>query len=861
MANDTTTIAESSYVFNNAALQLSENFFDVEDVSLLKVGMFGYSTSVMSHIMRNSVFHRDQLYNEMFLVSANLNSTLYNYSKILNSNVELATPSQLPIAIKISLEDLQNIATESTTADNTSEYVISRNTVFDAGGYKFLLPCNLRILFSKSTNGLLHISALYDISTFTYNNKSLTTPYVKTTLINDNGVTYVVINATIFQIERREWIFTMASNDILDVGIIEQNYGSNLVNFRALYSKNSSSADTFTEIETIFNEVDKNTSDTFAYYTFVGGDTIRLFFSNKSGEFRPAFNSKVKIETFTTSAELGNIDYAGNIVIRDTNFDDVRYTCIPMVGSATGGASVKSFKESKIALMEKMRTRDNFTTTYDLDTYFKNIKKTTLKTNSDFQVVKLRDDIFRRQFSLFVLQRTTAGELVPTNTVNLEFTLQEIEAMNYSIKPGTMIVYDRIESRYRVLSDDEIPEAYLANIDSYLFCVPFLINFNFKEFPKSNIYFTNYDLNITTAYDYVNVNSPYDVVINSINIARNPVYDIDNFKISTYLNSTSLNLDTVKVRMIISQNNKNIGYADLTRVEDTSEFRLIVKTEDSFDIDGNYLLLDTFKDINTGAVITELQLHGSYDVKLGVLVPDESNTVIKPALFQSMSDLANYSLVVSMNTAETISFADDLTDIMYCSLDFDEANGRMALSSVPIIGALSYLNSAVNKNIMSDFYQNMRVARSVSTSLENNTTIDIKYYNTSGISRYYDIDTTDLRIKLTIALNISITKELERKIANYIAEAVEATNSQTEKRFSISNLVKNLENNFSEIRYIKLSTINGGNIQNIEQIKYLDTHIEELPTSYVPEYLNIRKRQPSSTNTNYYEYAIDIDYI
>jgi hypothetical protein len=861
MANETTTIAESSYIFNDAALKLSENFFEVEDVSLLKVGMFGYTTSVLSSIMRNSVYHRDQLYNEMFLVSANLNSTLYNYSKILNGSVELATPSQMPVAIKISLDDLQNIATASSIADNTSEYVIDRGTIFDAGGYKFLLPCSLRILFSRSSTGMTHISAVYDINTYNFNDGSLNTPYVKTTLIDDGGVAYVVISATIYQIERRDWVFTMASNDILDVGIIEQNYGENLVNFRALYSENSASTGSFVEIETIFNEVNKNTTDKFAYYTFIGGDTLRLFFSNKSGDFRPAFNSKVKIETFTTSAELGNIDYAGTIAIRDTKFEDVRYSCVPLVASATGGTSVKSFRDSKIALMEKMRTRDNYTTTYDLDTYFKNIKKTSLKSNSDFRVVKLRDDIFRRQFSLFVLQRTTSGELVPTNTINLQFTLEEIESFNYSLKPGTMIVYDRIESRYRVLSDEEYPEAYLANDESYLFCIPFLINFNFKEFPKANIYFTNYDLTIPTAYDYVNVNSPYDVVINNIEVARNPVYDIDNFNISTYLNTTSVNLNTVKIRLVISQGGVSIGYADLARVGETSEFKLIVKTEDSFDIDGNYLLLDTFKDISTAATLTELRLHGSYDVKLGVFVPDAGSTILKPAVFQSMTDLNDYSLVVSMDTTEQVSFADDLTDIMYCALDFDEMNGRMSLSSVPVVGAISYLNASVNKNIMADFYQHMQIVRNVSSSLENNTTIDIKYFNTSGVSKYFDVDTTDLRMKLTIALSVSVTKDFEDRINTYIAEFVESTNNQTEKRFSMSNLIKNLENNFSEIRYIKLSTVNGGNIQNIEQIQYTDTHIDELPTSYVPEFINIRKRQPRSNSSSYYDYAIDIDYL
>lgn len=860
VADDTMVIAESQYTFDNKALQLAENFFDIEDVSLLKVGTFGYTTAVLSHIMRNGVFHRDMLYNEVFLVSANLNSTVYNWAKILDSSIELATPSRMDISLKVPIEDLERISTASSTA-GTKTFTITRDKVFDVGGYKFLLPYDIKLFFSRSASNQLNVTASYDFNNYNFKDASITTPYLKIMLSSDNGVAQVTVQATIFQIERREWIFTMQSNDILDVGILEQNYGGNLVSFRASYNANSSALAGFQDIETIFNEINQPLTERFAYYTFIGGDTIRLYFSNRPTEFRPAFNSKVKLETFTTSAEDANFNYSGTIIIRDDQFEGISYQCLSLSGKATGGASIKSFRESKIALMEQLRTRNNYTTTYDLETFFKQVKKTKLRTNSDFSVVKLRDDIFRRHFSLYVLQKNKSNELVPTNTVDITLSLEEIADLGYSLKPGTMIIYDRIESRYRILKESELPEMYLSSPDSYLFCIPFLINFDFKEFPKANIYFTNYSKTINLSYSYYNVDNPFEIVINSFNLYRNPLYDIDGFNLSCFLNTTSVNLNLVKIRTILLKNGVEIGYADLERLGTTSEYKLLVRTTDSFDQDGNYLIEETFKEIETGADIPEIKLNGTYQIKLAVLINDTTTSAAKPSLYARMPDLANYSLVSELSADSEVSFADDLTDIMYCQLDVNESTGQLNLHKVPLIGALFYLNDEQNTEVMNDMYENILMARSVSTSLENNTSIDVKFVNSSGLSRYFDIDTVDLRLKFSMALYDFPTKDITKKIKAYIAEFIEGCNDKAEKRFSISNLIKELETNFSEIKYIKFFSVNGGNIQSLEQIQYLNENTDNLPVDYVPEYISVRKRLPKENSAHYFDYDIDITYI
>lgn len=860
MANYESVIAESSHIFDNKALQLAERFFVIEDTSLLKVGSFGYNTAINSNMMRDATFLMNMHYNEFFLTSSRLNSTVYNWAKMLDYDVDLSTPAMIPAGIKLNLEDLERAATISATNGNNRELTIKRDTIFDVGGFNFLLPYDLHITLIRNSTGQVTVTAIYDFEEFNFRPSLVTTPYLKTMLTSDLGIQSVVISVNLYQIKKSEWIFTMASNDILDIGIVEVNYGRNVVNFRAMYSENKTNVDNFVNVETIFNEMRQPNTPIFAYYTYIGDDILRLTFSNRPGEFRPAFNSKIKLEVFTTDAEEANFNYSGMINIRSAVLENVQHSCTPLASSTTGGASGKSFRESKIALMQKLRTRNSITTSFDLQTYFDQVKRERLDTNSDFVAVKLRDDIIRRQFSLYILSRNTRGDIVPTNTVDLQLSMDEIENLGYSLKPGTLIVYDRIERRYRLLADDEMPEAYLKAKDSYLYAIPFLLNIDFKEFPKANFYLTNYSKTVPVAYNYLNTETPYEIIVNNFEIRRDPLYDIDSFVISTYLNTNSVDVSQVIVRAVIYKGTEPIGYADLNRVGTTSEYQLQVTTPDEFDKDGNYLIRDTFRDIESGQLITEIKLDGTYSLHFGILLRNKGNTIAKPGVFARMTDVDEFVLVSILESNENIAFAVNLTDVMYSQIRYMENTGKIRISHVPLIGALAYLNMDQNKEIMNDIHDALNVAQVVSTNLENNTTVDVKLYNTYGVSQYFDIDTVDLRLKLTMALNINTNKLLEEEIKVFIAQYIESCNITTEKRFSYSNLVRLLETNFPQIKYIKFFTINGGNIQSMKQVKYLDASLEDLPITYVPEFLNVRKTPPKAGTDTWFDFDIDITY-
>lgn len=861
--NLTNNISESEYTFNEKALQLANNFFDVNDVSMLKTGMFGYMTSMFSHMMRDSTYHRNMLYNEFFLTKASLNSTLYNWSKMLNHPLELASPAKINVMLRMDINDLLSISEDSIEDPNIKKVIIDRSTPFDLGGKTFMLPYQLEMNIYRNKEGRYSVNAIYNLNESNFKPDSIKTPILKVLSEAQNNKYFININFEIFQIQRYDYIFSVMSNDLLDASIIEQTYSGYLVGFNALYNESNVFDKAYLKMETIFNEFKKPSKERYCYYTLIGSDTIRLYWDNKPKAFRPVYNSKVKMEIFTTEGDKGNFNYTGRIQIRESRFENVPHVIIPLEQKTRGGSNLNNFTENKIALMELLSTRNNYTTTYDLQNFFKKVRKELGYTRNEFEVVKSKDDILRRQFSTYMLLRDKDGHIVPTNTIDLEVDLIDLERMNYSLKPGTLILYDRQQAKYRLLDENELPEVYLADSDSYLYCNPFLVNFNFYEYLKANSFLTHYDKNVELFYSYYNTNSITEVLMNNYNLARNPIVDLNHFTLKVNLLASVNILENVKVRTFIYKENTPIGYADLSRINNSSEFNLKVLTNDEFSPTGKYIITNTFKDINDNTLIRDIELDGSYRLKFAILYNNgisENNSLNGDLPYHNMTDLKSYSLICELDSNEPIHFADDLTDIIYNQITTLSNDGKLILRKLPIIGALYYLNDYKNSEIMTKMYEGFNIVRTISRRLENNTSIDIKFYNTYGISRYFTIDTIDLRVKFSIALNTAPTKILTDRIEEDIVTFIEGRNNLTDKRFSISNLISYLEKEYPQIRFIKIFTINNAGIQSIENTVINTGNLEELPYDYVPEYLTVRKALPRDTSSDDFSYDINITY-
>lgn len=181
--------------------------------------------------------------------------------------------------------------------------------------------------------------------------------------------------------------------------------------------------------------------------------------------------------------------------------------------------------------------------------------------------------------------------------------------------------------------------------------------------------------------------------------------------------------------------------------------------------------------------------------------------------------------------------------------------------------------------------------------LENNTTIDLKFYNSYGPSNYWylsnaneekltlgaDSDTignksaslpsntglgslenagvhkyisrTNFIYDFTIHLFETIDDDIDAAIKQFISDFVEASNS--DNVIPVSNLMRLLEQYFEVIRYIEFNGLAGKYSESItnkyQKIKnrattFLDMSKEEI-REFVPEYVNIRKDLTPNTVT------------
>ena len=287
------------------------------------------------------------------------------------------------------------------------------------------------------------------------------------------------------------------------------------------------------------------------------------------------------------------------------------------------------------------------------------MKTTRIKKNLDTKVIKIRDDFFHRVYSVYTLLRLADNTAVPTNTVDLSVSFQEISDRNFSIKAGSVVVYDRSTSSYRLLGREEIPDPYMYNSDAYVFVVPFLANLDFKEFPKLNVYQTDYQIDVPLVYNPTNIQSGLldTISLNNFTLQRNTLINLDRFVMSCNILGDMKALEGRKVMAKLYDEKRLVGIAPMTQVQTSGQFYLDILTSDSFTSDGRYIVENTFyepKDIRT--IIPRIELNGRYRIDVAVY----------DAKLQDGSSISDFTLatpVIEFNSSETIGIAEDISAI------------------------------------------------------------------------------------------------------------------------------------------------------------------------------------------------------
>lgn len=188
--------------------------------------------------------------------------------------------------------------------------------------------------------------------------------------------------------------------------------------------------------------------------------------------------------------------------------------------------------------------------------------------------------------------------------------------------------------------------------------------------------------------------------------------------------------------------------------------------------------------------------------------------------------------------------------------DGDNYSYEIGIKSSPLLKYDILSNTDTIFEFIEKFNLEYYYLNTITDKVTNNFSIDMKMYNTYGRSKNFYIDnigddgiSESLLDKVNIGIEFKIhplygvdEADLIRDVKSFIKNYIETINISGSNTIHISNLIKELENNFSSIDFIRFKGINnyGPLIQSIEnKTTDLSTLSKEERKSYVPEYLTI----------------------
>ena len=894
----------SSYTIQEKWLnEVAPNYFNVDEINKLRIGLFGYVNEAMANATEDSLHMHSILSKELFPNKAILPDSIYAYASLANFDDFYATPAKFNFILAIKKSDIIKYS-DLDEITGIREMLISKNSeVLIEGQIPYILDYDIKIIARpKDTKRTLFntedyiITAQYIIDSAN-ELSGISSPFIQSVISSDNGIEYVFLKLQGRQMSRKENSFLIYTNDVVENISFEVEFENQLAGFNVYYRPSAHSNDDEKILLTKYIEgsTTPKSNENFCFFNIASENKIKILFSIHPSYFKPKFNSELIVETFTTLGSKGNFNYDGvNISMGLKPVDDsLNYnnilTQIQPLGLSTDGLDSPDLATIRDRVIQEFSIRKNIITENDLKSYFNSVSET-----CDVTFIKKRDDLIKRIYTAFILMKNSEKEIIPTNTI--DFLIYEDEFDNYSkgvdnlvIKAGTVFEASGNDTNFKKVNHlYNWSELIQKDSDptNYLYGTPFLIKVNKSPLFLSyylNSIFNDYDL----VYSDMNENSYEEFILSSINITRNAIkenYYTVRTSVNTTLSNDLINDDNIKVIAFIEKNGSISGYIkfDLVDVKDNKMIlESILHTEDIINDDNEIIINDSVYSINhynQENLRTEFAIPAK-DVKLilAVYYNGYKNNKDKGNYTKLVPNMEDYALCNAYKTEQNIELFKELNNVMQSNIflrtnDNKEHNGiYYKVKKSPMVRYL-YLENEDNMKEVISIYNNIYDKLEASLPLmENNFSVDTKFYNTYGASQFFTIgrDKNNLNIvcisiNLIIKLATEVSASLIDEIKKYIVNFVENTNNSETNFIYVSNLLRSLEQEFSEIVYIEFLGFNdyGPNEQIIENnFSDLSLMDKEQVINYVPEYLNINRHVILDNGQLVFEPRITINFV
>lgn len=862
-----TTTRNYSSIYNIkdfARNALMPKYFDVNEVNDLNVGLLGMTTELITSGFEDNFNTVSMYLKELFPNTATMSETIYTYASLFQISELFATPASMDIILMVKESD---ILTLGTINGNVREFVVDCDTIIDVQGLQYMLDYDVKIRAKRYLDDYIFTS-VYDFEYRNSLNPSTSSPYIKNIRYNGEEGKYIGLMVTVHQVNKFKQEEVIINNTRINYPKFKIQYDDMLANFEVFYKSPN-----MTE-ETQLTKRLKNSvpiEQPFCYYSFKDNNEIEISFSTREKSFHPDFNSDIRIEYYTTKGTKGNYPlYKGNIMDIVVSPQSERYQylssvtmfAIPQTDSM-GGSNTLAFDDLKKIVNEKFSTINTITTENDLLQYFDNAK---YRMGSHMLFVKKRDDVFERLFTAFTLLKDRNNELIHSNTLNLELNLEDIgsapDEKTAVIKPGTIMKY-----REGSIDTVEITQQMGRSEEDFRFVNPFLINIITEPSTSVGFYLNSINQKFPLNYQFINDECPVQCICNNVEITRDALHGDDFYELSIdLLNTSGMEpypvfhdngewTENLKVKCIFKdqESSKDLCYIDFQFITYDAEasvmtFKAKLNTDDVLTLN-NRLRVTGVKDIITGK--TSTKMIGFSDIVIDICVFYKSNE-IENHKYSNLEDLNQYKI---SNIYSSIDHPVSLVysfDIIRSQLSYlADSDKSIKLRFLPLFSAYDMIDKDKFDDTIDRLRNQYNFLTSVLKLLENNYSIDMKFYNTYGRAKIFTVDDGTLLDRVNCAIRFDLfllpgsdESQVLNNVRAFISEYFENLNLSVDNSVKISNLIQEIENTFIDVDYLKFVCINeyDSNIQVLRNILPANTTTmdKEQLKEYVPEYVTAR---------------------
>jgi hypothetical protein len=896
------TISSSVYDIQKKWIEeVAPKYLPVDDINMLKVGQFGYMNEVMANSVEDNLHMLSIYSNEIFPNRAVLPNSIYAYSGLAKFDDFNAKPAILPFMLAVKKKDIIKYGEQKT---GYKELNISRfSKMVLEGNIPFMIDYDIRIIATPNKDKTDHTLSAQYVLDIVNPISEITTPYIKTVVLNEMGDEFLFIRLIGHQLDRTERRFTIYTNDVVENLFFEAEFEGKLAGFNVYYTDPKTGVET--QLEKYF--VDSYTPDSkyFCFYSYTGENKINIQFSAFPNYFRPEFNSELKIEIFTTLGGEGNFTYKGTdaqFTFYDENgtndySDILSYTQV--LGDSIGGLERLEIKEIKENVIKEFSSRGNLITESDLNNYFNSLSE-----NCKIYFTKKRDDLIQRLYSAFILLKDDDQNILPTNTVNLLLHDYQFDHFNtgsnvHTLKTGTLVELYDLDNRTFTIPKTEYTKDILirkdADPDNYMYGTPFLIK------ATTNPYFVSYYLNSVfdtyiMQFKYLNKDATNEFIVNNMSIERNAIKSseytvtadlittLDKNEIFTFDSKGSIvsNLENVKIKCLIEESGSSAGYFnfELVGIDEVSgaiKIQAKLETDDLINSDDKLNISNSIYSVGSRMeVLREGFNIPSTNIKFNICVFYNGYDTKSKSMYKDVfPEMDNYCLTNIYETEKNVELFKNLNSIMTSNIiakvEPDYAGLFYKVKSVPVVRYLYLQDDDNMKRIIQllDYFKD--ILNESLDVVENNFGIDMKFYNTYGPSQYFTIGSggtklnkTSISLKVNIKLFGDITTSFITDIKKYITQFVEETNNSDSNFLYMSNLMRHLEEQFPDILYMQFVGFNDYDAtyqiieDNFEGIQSLR---KEQVINFIPEYLNVNRRAITENGVTTFEPDIQIKFV